>query len=92
MGNYLNPSLKGVHLAHLEKLDDVKNKMLEALDEWKPQEEIALLERENSEPRKLTATERLKQQMREQKEKAPRGRPQGDGQRRAVCSPANLPM
>ena len=49
--------------------------MLEALDEWKPQEEIALLERENSEPRKLTATERLKQQMREQKEKALRGRP-----------------
>ena len=75
MGNYLNPSLKGVHIAHLKKMDEVKDKMLEVLTEWKPEEEIELLEREPSEPRKLTATERLKQQMKEQKEKAPRGRP-----------------
>ena len=78
IGNYLNPSVKGCHLELLNKMEEVKEKMEELLCEWKPEEEEMekqKLEREKSEPKKLTATERLKKQMQERKEKAPKGRP-----------------
>ena len=76
MGNYLNPAVKGCHLELLNKLEEVKEKMEELLCEWKPEQEEMenqQLEREKSEPRKLTATERLKKQMQERKEKATKG-------------------
>ena len=75
IGNYLNPAVKGCHLDLLNKLEEVKEKMEELLCEWKPEQEEMELEREKSEPKKLTATERLKKQMQERKEKAPKGRP-----------------
>ena len=35
IGNYLNPSLKGIHLKLLKKMDKTKDEMEEKLSEWK---------------------------------------------------------
>ena len=60
MGNYLNPSLKGVHLELVDKFQDTKNDMEEKLNEWEKEEsenEIEIEEESVEPPRKMSPTE-----------------------------------
>ena len=63
MGNYLNPSLKGVHLKLFDKFQDTKNDMEEKSNEWEKEEsenEIEIEEESVEPPRKMSPTEILK--------------------------------
>ena len=61
MGNYLNPSLKEVHLKLVDQFLDTKNDMEKKLNEWKKEETENEIEEESVEPsRKMFPTEILK--------------------------------
>ena len=71
MGNYLNPSLKGVHLKLIDQFQDTKNDMEEKMNEWKTEQsenEIEVEEESVEPPRKMSPTEILKKKMRKEEE------------------------
>ncbi len=74
-GNYLNPSLKGLHLKMLKILESTKEELEEKLGDWKVK---TVEEEEESDddpdevtepPAKLSVTEMLKRRLREEEEK-----------------------
>ena len=70
-GNFLNPSIKGVHLKLVGKFDSTKDELEEKLEEWKAaqgetlEDEDVMMEEEDEEPKKLSATEALKKRIRD---------------------------
>ena len=97
-GNYLNPSVKGVHLKISDKFESTKVKLEEKLEMWKREPEVET-DNNNDEPeqdqeprRKLSPTEQLKMEMKAkelglgQGSSRGRGRGRGRGQGRLTGS------
>ena len=76
-GNYLNPSLKGLHLKLLKINSQTKEELEEKLGEWKPEleknDDIDDPEEVSEPPSKLTATKMLRKQMREEERRSDMG-------------------
>ena len=75
MGNYLNPTLKGIHLKETKLFEETKDLMEEKLGDWKKEGEGLdnPTEEDDSEPpKKISPTEMLKRKMK-QKEEESRG-------------------
>ena len=76
--NYLNPSLKGIQLKLLKKMDKTKDEMEEKLSEWKSDTVEDDKADDDSEdeteepPKKLTPTQMLKKRMQQEEEKTNR--------------------